>query len=202
MFIFHTTALSKYKTIFLDTVKSMQQVLHFWNSRMFSLEGRIIIFKTLAISKIDYLTFLNIISNSSKELQKIQKTFIWHSSRSNISHKTLRNNFVNGGLKNADKSSKSWLRKLCDENFHEWKIIPSHLINKYLGNHSVFIHASALIANYLLNCSSFTKTFCFKGVALFLLFSELPSCILSNFLLFNKHILIEKKSSFFRYFSD
>ena len=32
-------------------------------------------------------------------------------------------------------------------------------------------------------------------------FSELPSCITSNFLWFKKHILIEKKSIFFRYFS-
>ena len=27
----------------------------------------------------------------------------------------------------------SWLQKLCDGNFHEWKIVPSHLINKYFG---------------------------------------------------------------------
>ena len=31
---------------------------------------------------------------------------------------------------------------------------------------------------------------------------ELPSCILSNFLWFNKHILIEKKSIFFRDFFE
>ena len=101
----------------------MQQVLRFWNRRISSLEERIIIFKTLDISKI----------------QKIQKTFIWHSSRPKISHKILCNNFENGGLKHVDISSKiislqcSWLRKLCDENLHEWKIIPSHLINKYFG---------------------------------------------------------------------
>ena len=101
----------------------MQQVLRFWNRRISSLEERIIIFKTLDISKI----------------QKIQKTFIWHSSRPKISHKILCNSFENGGLKHVDISSKiislqcSWLRKLCDENLHEWKIIPSHLINKYFG---------------------------------------------------------------------
>ena len=114
---------------FLDTVKSIQQVLHFWNSRMLSLEGRIIIFKTLAVSKIVYLAFLTVIPNSLIEgLQKIQKTFIWHSSSPKISHKTLCNNFENGGLKHVHISSKiislqcSWLQKLCDENFHEWKI--------------------------------------------------------------------------------
>ena len=127
----------KVQNNFLDTVKSIQQALRFWNRRILSLEGKIIIFKTLAISKIVYLAFLTVIPNSLiEELQKIQKTFIWHSSRPKISHKTLCNNFENGGLKHVDISSKiislqcSWLRKLCDENFHEWKIIPSHLINK------------------------------------------------------------------------
>ena len=75
-------------------------MLRFWNSRMLSIEGRIIIFKTLAISKIVYLAFLTVILNSLiEELQKIQKTFIWHSPRPKISYKTLRNNFENGRLK-------------------------------------------------------------------------------------------------------
>ena len=62
----------KVQNNFLDTVKSIQQVLRFWNSRMLLLEERIIIFKTLAISKIVYLTFLTVIPNSLiEELQKI-----------------------------------------------------------------------------------------------------------------------------------
>ena len=90
-------------------------MLRFWNSRILSLEGRIIIFKTLAISKIVYLAFLTVIPNSLIELQKTKKTFIWLSSRPKISHKTLCNNFENGGLKHVDISSKiislqcSWL---------------------------------------------------------------------------------------------
>ena len=106
----------KVQNNFLDTVKSIQQVLRFWNRRMLLLEGRIIIFKTLAISKIVYLTFLIVIPNSLiEELQKIQKTFIWHSPRPKISHKTLCNSFDNGGLKHVNISSKiislqySWL---------------------------------------------------------------------------------------------
>ena len=89
----------KVQNNFLDTAKSIQQVLRFWNRKILSLEGKIIIFKTLAISKIVYLAFLTVIPNSLiEELQKIQKTFIWHSSRPKISHKTC-NNFENGGLK-------------------------------------------------------------------------------------------------------
>ena len=104
-FSYNTTL--KVQNNFLDTVKRIQQVLCFWDRRMLSLEGRIIIFKTLAISKIVYLAFLTVIPNSLiEELQKIQKTFIWHSSCPKISHKTLCNNFENGGLKHVDISLK------------------------------------------------------------------------------------------------
>ena len=49
-------------------------MLRFWNRRILSLEGKIIIFKTLAISKIAYLAFLTVIPNSLiEELQIIQK---------------------------------------------------------------------------------------------------------------------------------
>ena len=60
----------------------MQEVLRFWN-RILSLEGRMIIFKTFAISKIVYLAFLTVIPNSLiEELQRIQKTFIMSKNQS------------------------------------------------------------------------------------------------------------------------
>ena len=76
---------------FLDTVKRIQQVLRFWNSGMLSLEGRIIIFNTFAISKFVYLGFFTVISNSliEKLPKQIEKTFIWHSSRQKISQKII-----------------------------------------------------------------------------------------------------------------
>ena len=65
----------KVQNNFLDTVKIIQQVLCFWNSRMLSLDRKIIIFKTLVTSKIVYFTFLTVIPRSLiEELQKIQKT--------------------------------------------------------------------------------------------------------------------------------
>ena len=54
----------KVQNNFLDTVKSIQPALRFWDRRILSLGGKIIIFKTLAISKIVYLAFLTVIPNS------------------------------------------------------------------------------------------------------------------------------------------
>ena len=147
----------------------MQQVLRFWNSRMLSLEGRKIIFKALAISKIVYLAFLTVFPNSLiEELQKIQKKFIWHSSRPKVSHKTLCNNFENGGLKHVDISLNiislqcSWLQKFCDENFHEWKIIPPHLINKYFGKSFKFHSSLSFDRKLLIKFHKFYENLLFQ----------------------------------------
>ena len=147
MFIFHTTSLSKYKTISL-----------------------------------------------------IQKTFIWHSLRPKLSHRTLYNSFENGGLKHVDISSKiislqcCWLRKLCDKNFHEWKIVPSHLINKYFGKSFKFYSCLSFDRKLFIKFPTFYKNISPQWSSSLFASSKLPSCIFSNFLWFS--------SSFFRYFSD
>ena len=65
--------------------------------RQLTVEGRIVIFKTLAISKIVYLTLLtnnpNIIID---ELKKIEKKFIWNNSTLKIKQETLRMAYKNG----------------------------------------------------------------------------------------------------------
>ena len=48
----------------------------------------------------------NFLGTLIEEIQKIQKTFKWHSSGPKISHKTPCNNLENGGLKHNDISSK------------------------------------------------------------------------------------------------
>ena len=131
---------------------------------MLSLEGRIIVFKTFAISKIVCFAFLTFIPNSLiEQLQKIQKPFTWHFSHPKISHKTLCNKFENGELKHVDISPKiislrcPLLRKLNDENFHEWKIIPSHLINKYFGKSFKFYSCLSFDCKLLFKFPKFRK---------------------------------------------
>ena len=57
---------------FLTTINKIQQVLHLWDSRTLTLEERIMIFKTLAISKIVYLALItNVPKVIAEELPKI-----------------------------------------------------------------------------------------------------------------------------------
>ena len=67
----------------ITTIKRIQQALCLWNSRTLTLEGIIMIFKTLAISKIVYLA---LITNISKviETSKNTKKKLWQNSRPKI----------------------------------------------------------------------------------------------------------------------
>ena len=62
VYIFRT--ISQIQNNFLTTVKKIQQVLQIWTSRSLTLEGKIVIFKTLAISKIVYLALIITMPNA------------------------------------------------------------------------------------------------------------------------------------------
>ena len=68
-----------------------------------------------------------------KELETILKYFLWKNTTPKIKHETTCED-NDSGLKNVDISCKivsvqcSWIRRLCDNYFHEWKLMPLHLI--------------------------------------------------------------------------
>ena len=93
--------------------------------------GQIIIFKTLALSKIALVAQVLVIPNQITDaLEQIQKYFSWNSFSPKVKHETICKDFQCGELKNVDIKSKiiilqcSWVKKLHNESFHEWKTIP------------------------------------------------------------------------------
>ena len=61
-----------------DSTKNIANVIRLWPMRKLTLEGKITIFKFLAISKIAYVALLTSIPNSViRELKQIQKMFLW-----------------------------------------------------------------------------------------------------------------------------
>ena len=93
---------------FYDTITKIQNVLKVWLWRNLSLEGKIVIFKSLAISKIVYLsTISRITSEIVQKLKKNQKFFLWISNPK-VKHNTLCSDFKNGGLKNVDIDKKNY----------------------------------------------------------------------------------------------
>ena len=77
-------------------------------------------------------------------LDKTQKHFMCNGLNSKVNNSTINNNYKNGGLRNVNIAAKisslqsSWIKKLFNENFHDWKIVPLHVIHKSLGKKIVF----------------------------------------------------------------
>ena len=108
--------------------------------RNITLEGKITIFKTLALSKIVCLMLMTSFSKQLIEkMQRIQNAFICNNLTPKIKHQTLCNSFEEVDLKNVEIDSKiaslqcSWIKRLHDYKFHEWKLIPLHLIQSTFG---------------------------------------------------------------------
>ena len=94
--------------------------------RNLTLERKIVIYKTTAISKIIFLSFITTPpKHILNGLDKIQKAFLWNNTTPKIKHETLCNDYKAGGLKNVDNPNKitvlqcSWIRTLYDNYFHE-----------------------------------------------------------------------------------
>ena len=106
--------------------------------RNLTLEGKILIFKTIAISKIVFKSFIATVPKYINKLGKIQKAFLWPNYTPKIKHETLCNGYKAGGLENADIANKImisqcyWIRRLYD-NSYEWKFIPLYLIENSIG---------------------------------------------------------------------
>ena len=87
---------------YCKAITSIHGILKLWRMRNLSIEGKIVVFKTLAISKLVYLALLTVIPNHIiDKVAQIQKSFIWHDSSPKIKHETLRMEFKAGALKSV-----------------------------------------------------------------------------------------------------
>ena len=163
-----------------------------------TLEGRIVVFKALTISKMVFLALLTkILYPEVKELEKIRKTFLWKNAAPKIKHETTCKDCKDVGLKNFDRSCKivslqcSWIKTLYNEYFHAWKLTPLHLVTMSFGStlkfHSNIKKKKALLKKLL----SFYRDICINWRTQFSSCSETPGCLLSQFLWFNKYIQIK-----------
>ena len=96
------------------------------------------------------------------KLEKIQNEFLWNNSTPKIKHETLFNDYKVGGLENVDIPNKiravqcSRIRRLYDDSFHEWKLIPLYVTEKSFGT-SFKIHSNLLFKS---NKTKFFRSFC------------------------------------------
>ena len=91
------------KLNFLDNLKCLIDILNLWCGRDLSLEGKILAFKSLALSKILYSCTIKFPSKQLiEQLSIIHKNFIWNNKRPKIKQSTLIANYSEGGYNDSD----------------------------------------------------------------------------------------------------
>ena len=72
---------------FTRTIKNLCIVIKLWGMRKVTLDGKITIFKSLAISKIVHLAIITKVPNTViEELKQIQKNFLWDNKKVQTKH--------------------------------------------------------------------------------------------------------------------
>ena len=206
MFIFHIINLEQDKNFYEHIVK-IENILKLWRMRQLTLEGRIKVFKSLAVSKVIHLLLITKLHNNTVDLlHKIQKNFIWQGKKTKIKRSTLSNGYDKGGIKNVDLRDKitsmqcSWVKRLFEDDFHNLKVIPLLLISKHLGKSFKF-HNNIDISNEILpKFPSFYQDVFIKWINNFTSKSILLSMFLSNVNWFNSNIKVDSKPVHFSFF--
>ena len=92
---------------FSEHIFKIENILKLWRMRQLTLEGRVAVFKSSAVSKgIHLLLITKLHKNTIDLLNKIQKTFIWQGKKAKIKYGTLCNGYEKGGIKNVDLRNK------------------------------------------------------------------------------------------------
>ena len=90
------------------------------------------------------------------KIESIHKNFIWKGKKPKIKHSSIIADYTDGGQKDVDISSKIkalqlvWVRRLFEENFHPWKLIPLNSLRS-IGINSLF-HSNLHLAVDLPKC--------------------------------------------------
>ena len=88
---------------FVSILNKIVNTLNVWKMRQITLIGKIVIFKSLAISKIVYDPSLwSIPKCILDEVNKMHMKFIWENKKAKIKHSTLIGNYSDGGLRDID----------------------------------------------------------------------------------------------------
>ena len=82
--------------------------------------------------------------NTIDVMYKISKNFIWRGKKTKTKHSTVCNGCEKGDLENFELRNKitsircSWVKRLFEDDFHDWKIMALFLMRKHLGTYFRF----------------------------------------------------------------
>ena len=117
-------------------LRDLSATLNLWRTRNLTIEGRILLAKSLGISKFNHITSVTLIPvEYKKRIESCLYNFIWKGGKDKIKRNTLIQDYKYGGLKMLDydtiqrKISIQWMQKFLNTSISSpWKLI----LNQYI----------------------------------------------------------------------
>ena len=133
------------KDNFEKKLLSLDKCLNIWSSRDLTLCGKINIIKSLALSKMVFVSFvLSVPNRFVNQVNKLLSNFIWNHKPPKIKRSTMVGKIKHGGLNMPDfkiinKSLKAgWVKRFLTPETQSWKTIPLSLLQP-VGSSLLFI---------------------------------------------------------------
>ena len=187
----------------INLIKKIENVLKIWRIRNLTVQGKIISFKSLGISKVIHFALVtNVPQVIINQLNKIQKDSIWNQKHPKTRHFTLCNTHENGGHESIHIPNKlpslqcSWIKRLYDTTTHCRKIIPAFLFKRKLGKIFFFLLNLSINLNKIKEFPTYYQDMLIKWEKHFLSLPCLPLSVTSQCLWHNEYIKIDDKTIF------
>ena len=128
---------------FTQKIKELKSLLAIWGQRDLSIIGRILVFKSLAMSKVIYqCNNLEIPEDIIKQLNTLAFDFVWQNKPNKVKRDTIISDYEQGGLRMLDvecfidAQKVMWVKRLIKPGNGSWKSYPNLLMGMVAGNHS------------------------------------------------------------------
>ena len=83
---------------FVETVNQVKKLLGVWSQIILTLPGRIVFFKTLALSKVVYVASIVVVPERIlSKLESIHKNCIWKGKKLKVRHSSIIADYTDGG---------------------------------------------------------------------------------------------------------
>ena len=116
------------------STRNIVDLANWWKARDLTLRGKVLIIKSLGISKFQYLSSLvTIPKHVVKEVDKILYEFIWNGKSDKVKRKIFEQDFKQGGYNMTSmgdtviSASVMWVKKYLDNVDREWKLTMEEL---------------------------------------------------------------------------
>ena len=190
---------------FEKKIQDLASTFHLWSTRNLTLEGRILLAKSLGLSKFTHIiSVLPIPQLYQKRIETCIFNFIWKGSKDKVKRKTIIQDYKHGGQKMLDieatqkKISVKWVQKYLDSSIiSPWKFILKEYLKNY-GNIELIAYCNfdeKELEKYL-------PTFYVNALLNWKLFYENLNDSGKQIVWYNKEIKVQNKTLFVKEFFE